>query len=171
VEYVALGCRSLVALLFLMSAASKLRSRSAYADFLAATRRLAPPWPPVRVAAVAVVAAELAIAALVAAPGTVRAGFALALGLLAAFTYAILAALRRPERAPCACFGASGRPLGYGHVARNLVLMAVSALGLLTDAPVTGDVAAMVTAIATGAVAAIVVALGDDLIDLFSPTA
>ncbi|MDP4510771.1 MauE/DoxX family redox-associated membrane protein [Nonomuraea turcica] len=170
-EYVALGCRSLVALLFLVSAASKLRGRSAYADFLAATRRLAPPWPPVRVAAAAVVAAELAIVVLVAVPGTVRAGFALALGLLAAFTCAIAAALRRAERTPCACFGASDRPLGRGHLARNLILMAVSALGLLTYAPVTGDVAAMLTAVAAGAVAAIVVALGDDLIDLFSPTA
>jgi hypothetical protein len=170
-EYVALGCRSLVALLVLVSAASKLRGRSAYTDFLAATRRLAPPWPPVGVAAATVVAAELAIVVLVAVPATVRAGFALAMGLLAAFTCAIAAALRRAERGPCACFGASDRPIGHGHVARNLVLMGVSALGLLTYAPVTGDVAAMLTAVAAGAVAAIVVALGDDLIDLFSPTA
>lgn len=170
-DYVALGCRSLVALVFLVSAVSKVRGGSAYADFLAATRRLAPPWLPVRVSGAAVVAAELAIVLLVAVPGTVRAGFALAVCLLAAFTSAILAALRRAVRAPCACFGASRRPLGYGHVARNLVLMAGSALGLVAYEPVTGDAGAALAAVAAGAVAAIAVALADDLIDLFGPTA
>lgn len=55
-----------------------------------------------------------------------------ALVLLVAFTVLLLAHLRAGSHPPCACFGAwSARPIGWGHVARNAVLigLAVVALG------------------------------------------
>jgi uncharacterized membrane protein YphA (DoxX/SURF4 family) len=55
-----------------------------------------------------------------------------ALGLLAAFTALILGNLRQGRRPPCACFGAwSARPVGRGHVIRNLVLMALAGAAAL----------------------------------------
>ncbi len=56
-----------------------------------------------------------------------------AAALLAAFTVLIVLRLAQGRRPPCACFGAwSAKPLGPGHVVRNVVLFAlaiVSAVG------------------------------------------
>jgi hypothetical protein len=41
-EYVMIGLRSLIALVFLISVASKLRRRRAFSEFVAATARLSP---------------------------------------------------------------------------------------------------------------------------------
>lgn len=50
-----------------------------------------------------------------------------ALGLLVAFTVLIVARLRAGDHPPCACFGRwSAAPLGWGHVARNVALMALA---------------------------------------------
>lgn len=171
-DYLTAGCRSLLALLFLASAAGKLRGAGAYRDFVAATARLAPRFLPARRAAVAVVAAEIAVVVLVAVPATTAAGFLLAVALLTAFTLAILAALRRDERAPCACFGRSRRRLGRGHVVRNLLLLVVAGLGLAGSAFAAAgptDTAGLLTAVAAGAVGALLVSFADDFIDLFSP--
>ena len=55
-----------------------------------------------------------------------------ALVLLVGFTIAIVVRLRQGRHPQCACFGAwSSRPLGWGHVARNLVLMAVAIVAAL----------------------------------------
>jgi uncharacterized membrane protein YphA (DoxX/SURF4 family) len=55
-----------------------------------------------------------------------------ALGLLLVFTALILGNLRHGRRPPCACFGAwSARPVGRGHVIRNLVLMALAGAAAL----------------------------------------
>lgn len=170
-EYLAVVCRSLLAVLFLASAVGKLRSRAAYARFTAATARLAPGGPPARRVAAAVVAAELAVVPLVAFPGTVLLGFGLALALLTGFTLAILAALRRNDRAPCACFGGAHGRLGYGQVLRNLILLACAVLGAVAaavaDPP--GDPAGVLLAVGGGAVAALLVAFADDIVDLFRP--
>jgi uncharacterized membrane protein YphA (DoxX/SURF4 family) len=49
--------------------------------------------------------------------------------LLAAFTVLLVVRLVQGRRPPCACFGAwSTRPVGYGSVARNLVLIALALL-------------------------------------------
>ncbi|MEU6427173.1 MauE/DoxX family redox-associated membrane protein [Microbispora sp. NPDC046973] len=175
-DYLIVGCRTLLALLFLASATGKLRGADAYRDFVAATGRLAPRFLPTRRAAVAVVATEIAIVALVAVPATAAAGFLLAAGLLTAFTLAILAALRRDERAPCACFGRSRRRLGRGHVVRNLLLLVVAGLGFAGSAiPVfpagPAETAGVLTAVTAGAVGALLVSFTDDFIDLFSPAA
>jgi len=58
---------------------------------------------------------------------------AVALGLLAAFTALIVRRLAQGRHPPCACFGAwSAKPLGWGHVARNVALAALGVVVLLT---------------------------------------
>lgn len=52
-----------------------------------------------------------------------------ALVVLVTFTALLVAQLARGHRPPCACFGAwSAKPLGVGHVVRNVVLVVVAAL-------------------------------------------
>ena len=49
---------------------------------------------------------------------------AAAASLLAVFTVLIVRKLAVGEHPPCACFGAwSAKPIGWGHVARNAILM------------------------------------------------
>jgi hypothetical protein len=173
-QYVLIGLRSLIALVFVISIASKLRRRHAFDEFLAATIRLSP-WPltaaPARWLAAAVVATELAAVLLVSVSATAPIGFAVAAALLLCFCGAILLALRRGERTPCRCFGSTEQPLGYPQVARNLVLLAAAVLGLAggrlpTDPP---DLPGVLVAVGAGALAATVVAAADDITSLFRP--
>lgn len=56
---------------------------------------------------------------------------AVAAVLLVAFTVLLVANFRSGRRPPCACFGAwSASPIGWRHVARNLTLLALTALAL-----------------------------------------
>lgn len=51
---------------------------------------------------------------------------------LVAFTVLLVVVLRRGQHPPCACFGAvSAKPLGWGHVVRNLVLLAVGVVAVV----------------------------------------
>lgn len=51
--------------------------------------------------------------------------------MLVAFTALILANLARGRRPRCACFGSwSSRPLGWRHVARNAVLVALALVAI-----------------------------------------
>jgi hypothetical protein len=57
----------------------------------------------------------------------------LAIVLLGAFTALIVRRLAQGRHPPCACFGAwSAKPLGWGHVARNLVLVALAVVTVAT---------------------------------------
>lgn len=57
---------------------------------------------------------------------------AAALAMLVSFTGLIVIRLREGRHPPCACFGAwSARPLGTGHVVRNLVLIALGVVAML----------------------------------------
>ncbi|WP_169986193.1 MauE/DoxX family redox-associated membrane protein [Microbispora sp. H10836] len=182
VAYLFAFCRLLTGIVFLMSAVSKLRGRTAYEEFTAATRALTRlPARRVRPVAALVVAAEAAVAPLLAWGPTVLAGFCVALGLLAAFTVAIVAALRRGRRVPCRCFGASAVPVGPGHLARNAVLVVAAAAGAVlaaTEAVVAGSGAVLAdldpaglaaVALAAGAMAALLSATGE-IADLFTST-
>jgi hypothetical protein len=56
----------------------------------------------------------------------------MALALLGAFTALIIRRLAQGRHPPCACFGAwSRRPLGWRHVVRNVVLMALALVAAL----------------------------------------
>jgi hypothetical protein len=183
--YVVLSVRCLLGAVFVMSAASKLRSRAAFDEFAASVRRVGVADRLVRPVAVIVAAVEVLIPVLLAVPVTAPAptggvsrlatgaGLALAAGLLSAFAVAILAALRRGVRAPCRCFGTSSTPLGFRHVARNSALVVAAAIGLaaltsVADGAVQPGNAAI--AAATGLVGAVLVTALDDLVELLSPS-
>ncbi|WP_021591173.1 MauE/DoxX family redox-associated membrane protein [Actinomadura welshii] len=173
--YVALGCRCMVGLVFAASVLGKLRGRESHARFVAAAGRLGPGWVlsriPAPVVAGGVIAAEAAVLVLLVPPGTAWIGFALA-GLLAmAFAVAVLAALRRGDRAPCQCFGGSDRPVSGVHLVRNGVLAAAAALGTTAGAVAAGPLepAGGVIAAVAGAVVAAFVVTADDLAGLFRP--
>lgn len=173
-EYVLIGLRSALVVVFVASAASKLRGRRAFAEFVTATTQLFPWRAPARLIhtlAAAVVATELAIVALLLLPATVPIGFAAATGLLLAFTGAILIALRRGNRTPCRCFGAAEQPLGRTHVIRNAGLLILGAAGLagslVTSA--TPDLPVALVSAGSGAVLALPAILADDIASLFRP--
>jgi hypothetical protein len=173
--YVVLGCRCVVGLVFVTSVVGKLRGRTAFAGFVAAAGRLGPGWVvsrvPAGVVAGGVVAAEAAVLVLLLHPSTAWAGFVLA-GLLAlAFAAAVLAALRRGDRAPCHCFGGSAGSVGGVHLVRNVVLVAAAGLGLAVGAAPTGPLApaGVIAAVVAGAVVAAVVVTADDVAELFRP--
>jgi hypothetical protein len=94
-------------------------------------------------------------------------------GLLAVLTAAVVRSLRRGQRSPCRCFGASNTPLGTRHVARNAVLAAFGVLGIA--AGTVGDASSLdlgpacVVAFAALIGVALTARL-DDLISLFLAT-
>ncbi len=110
---------------FLVAGASKLVAGEQWVDqarALGAPRWIAPavPWFEIVLGA--------ALVAQVARP--LVAGVAAL--VLVAFTGLIVARLTEGEHPACACFGRwSARPLGTGHVVRNVVLVVVAALALL----------------------------------------
>jgi hypothetical protein len=171
------GCRCAIGLVFVASIVGKVRGRESLADFVRAAGRLGSGWLtsriPARVLAGGVIAAEAAVVVLLVRPGSTWAGFALA-GLLAvAFAAAVVVALRRGDRSPCNCFGASARPIGRVHLVRNAVLVAVAGLGLAAEGAAVGpaEPAGVVAAVVAGVVVAAVVVRADDLADLFQPAA
>ncbi|MEV4641681.1 MauE/DoxX family redox-associated membrane protein [Actinoplanes sp. NPDC049548] len=162
----AVACRALLIVVFAVAVAGKARN---FPDFTTSVRRLAPRLP-ARVVARVVMSLEAVIVVLLAVPqATVAAaGSVLAGGLLAAFSVAIAAALRRGSAAPCKCFGRATTPLGPRHLARNVFLMAVAVAALAASADDdTATVAAYLVAGAAGALAGLVVVVLDDVLDLF----
>jgi hypothetical protein len=158
-----------IAGVFLVSAAGKIRNPGAYRGFRTSVTDLTglPPGP-ARLTAPAVIGAELLVVALVA----IRSVTApiLALLLLTAFTVVLGRARARATDRPCNCFFASTSPVGTRHVVRNLVLMLVGAAALaLRTMPLAPGGWAM-AALAAGPLVAVVV-YWDTLADLFTPMA
>ena len=110
---------------FVVAGASKLAARDSWpeqARGLGAPAWTIPivPWFELVVGALLVVQVARTVVAL------------LAIGLLMVFTVMIAANLRQGRRPPCACFGAwSAKPIGGGHIARNLALIAVAVVAAL----------------------------------------
>ncbi len=78
------------------------------------------PWFEIALGAVLVVQLSRVVAAVV------------ALAVLAAMTALIIRRLAQGEHPPCACFGAwSAKPLGWGHVGRNAVLMVLAVVAIV----------------------------------------
>jgi len=172
VRYLVLVAGATLWLVFAVSAVSKIRTRAAYAAFVASTGRLLPAgsrW--VRQAALLVVVAEVAVVVLL--PVLPALGLAIAAVLLAAFTVAIAGAVRRGVTAPCRCFGSSARPLGVAQAVRNGVL-AVLATGGAAGAVAVPDVLAGAhpAGVAIAALGALVLAVltisFDDVADLLT---
>ena len=173
-EYLALACRALLGVVFLVSALTKLTSPVRYRSFVRATRRMrVVPRALVKQTAVLVVAAEASIVVLLAIPTTVTAlaGFVVAFGLLSGFTVGIVVAVRDGDTEPCACFGRSTTPMGPQHVWRNGFLLLIAAAGF-AGALVGGSPELGVAVIAGvgGLVFGGLVTVFDDLYELFRPT-
>jgi hypothetical protein len=170
VDYLLLGCESLLIVTFLAAAAGKARpaGRRAFRRSLGDAgipRRLVP------AVSVAVVAAEALAALLMLAAPTALWGPALSVALLAGLTGGVARVLRGGRTVACACFGRAVRPLGAVHLVRNagLLLVATAALAMVpTAGPVRTEVLA--TSLPAGTVAALLVMGADDVAALFSST-
>jgi len=164
-EYLRAGFASLIGLVFLASAVSKLRD---YGEFFRSLPVLAPVRPALlRPLAVAVITSEAAVPILLVIPSTRTWGFGLGGGLLAAFSAAIAAALQRGRRTPCRCFGASSTPLGAGHLIRNTILLITAVAGGLApgeQAPAAG----VALAVGAGLFAAVLIVAFEDIVYLFA---
>ncbi|MFJ6195515.1 MauE/DoxX family redox-associated membrane protein [Micromonospora sp. NPDC092111] len=170
-RYLEVGTRALLAVVFVAALVGKVSGRASYAAFVRSLRQMdVVPVRVVRPAAAATVVAEAMVVLLLLVPARWGgiAGSVLAGVLLAAFTAAVLATVRRGRRAPCRCFGASDTPLGWRHVVRNLGLTAAAALGLAASVS-SGELqlAAASLAVFAGLLAGALVAALDELVALF----
>lgn len=128
--YAALICRTVVGLVFAVSAFSKLRNGAAYREFASWLASVPVPLASKRVLPVALAGAESAIVVLVADPATAVAGLVLAVLTLAALTAGTAVAVGRGARVTCQCFGPSRTELATHHVLRNGFLLVLAAVGL-----------------------------------------
>ncbi|SCG74993.1 Methylamine utilisation protein MauE [Micromonospora siamensis] len=166
-------CRSLLATVFVVAALSKIAGRPAWLGFVQSLRELNQvPDAAVRPAAITTVTTEalVVVLLLVPSPTAGMVGSAIAAGLLAAFVVVIGLAIARGNRTPCRCFGTSNVPLGWPHVVRNLVLIGVAGLGLLSaSAAGTTPAATVLLAGAGGLVAGILITAAEDIVALVRP--
>lgn len=166
--------RVLLGLVFLCSLVGKVRGADAYREFRSAMVALVPATRPyARVCAPLVVSAEVSVILLLAVPGTVTAGFGLAVLLLGAFTATLVGVLRRRAVATCGCFGGAGAPVAPRHVVRNAALLAVALAGVvigLGGAPpvLTGPSPGLLAAWGVGAVSSLPVVVLDDIAEAVS---
>ncbi|GAA0369601.1 hypothetical protein NE235_20065 [Actinoallomurus spadix] len=164
-ESVRLGCACLVGLVFVVSAVAKLRD---FDGFARSVPDLVPARPDrARLLAIAVTVLEASVPPLLITPATAPYGFGIAAVLLAAFTVAIAAAIRRGRRATCRCFGPSRVPLGPRHLVRNGALLGCAMLGAVSPGglPPAGGIA---VAAAAGLVGAVLIVSFEDIVDLFA---
>ena len=174
-QYLAIGCRTAVALAFLLAIAGKLVGAGAFAEFSRSVVAMkAAPAPLAPVVARATVLAE-ALTMVLLAMGfriAVLAGFSLAAVLTVAFSYAVVRTVRSGNRTACRCFGRSSTPLGRRHLVRNGLLLAVSVAGLtasLAGGP--AKLAGALVAVLAGLFLGLVIAAFDDLAQLLAPAA
>jgi hypothetical protein len=165
-----LGCRAALIVVFGLAIAGKIRGRASWHAFVQTLEAFGAPssWPRAPAAAVIVGLEAAATALLAAAPAL---GYCIALGLLASFTAALGMALRRGQRAPCRCFGASERPIGPAHLARNATLLAVAVAGIGARSMTSPGVAGLqetIAAVLVGGIAGFLITRWDDLLFLFS---
>ncbi|MEV0157537.1 MauE/DoxX family redox-associated membrane protein [Micromonospora sp. NPDC050686] len=165
-----LGVRSLLATVLLLAAIGKLRSRRHHRDFRRSLDGYAFLPPRARGAvAVTVPAAELAVAGLLAVPRSAWLGWLAATALLTCFTAGTGWALTRGRAVRCACFGPGGRLVAGRHLARDLALTGLAAVGAATAAPAAPTVAAAAVAVPAGALLGLLVSRMDDVAALLTP--
>lgn len=174
-QYLAFGVDCLVALVFVLSALSKVRTAQ-WRDFVESTRRLVGTFLPsrsappavARLVAPVVVAAEASVVLLLVPARPVA--LALAAVLVTAFGAAIGLALKRGVATACRCFGGTAE-LGPWHLVRNALLLVAIATGLLIapGGPGTADVGGLAVAAVAGLVLGALLVRLDDLAGLFGP--
>lgn len=128
--YAALICRTVIGLVFAVSAFSKLRNGTAYREFASWLASVPVPLARNRFLPPVLAGAEAAIVVLVAVPATAVAGLVLAVLTLAALTAGTAVAVRRGARVTCQCFGPARTELSAHHVLRNGFLLVLAVAGL-----------------------------------------
>jgi hypothetical protein len=96
-----------------------------------------------------------------------------AVALLVVLTAGIVLALSRRSTAPCACFGASDRPLSWRHVLRNGLMLLVGVAGVVIAvafSPAVVDPVGAGLAGVVGVVVAVVLIRLDEIVELFAPS-
>ena len=123
-----LACVSL-ATIFVVSGVAKLTDRDGTREAVAG---FGVPPSLVQPVALGLAPAEIVVAVLVLVPATAAAGLVLALGLLLAFTAAVVIALRAGRRPECHCFGRiGGADVSARTVVRNLALAGLAVVGIV----------------------------------------
>jgi uncharacterized membrane protein YphA (DoxX/SURF4 family) len=167
------GAVVLCGVVLLVSAVSKVRGRSDYAEFVASVPAFGIPARWTGLFAVLTVVAEFVIALLLLVSvftgfWPAVAGLVLAVGMFGVLTAVVWRAVSRQSGAVCRCFGRTRTKLAHRHVVRNAFLLAVAAFGLIALSVVDGSVdpVAVWLAVTVGAVGAVLVVRFDDLADL-----
>lgn len=163
-SYLALACRSLIGVVFVASALSKLRSRAAFGAFvswLAGLPVLPRRWS--RAVAAVMAASEVSVVMLLALPWTATAGLAFAAVMLAAFAAGAFVVTRGEATVPCQCFGPSSAPLSGRHVARDAALCVVAASGAAGAGPIAARFPAITLSVGCGLTLALFVIYLDDI--------
>lgn len=137
-----------LAVVLIFASVSKIRAAT-WAQFRRSVQTLAGlPNSWVSLAAVTVIAAEACVAGLLIAryPAPPFGPIAF-IGLMTAFTIAVIIALGRDQTARCACFGTrSSEPLSPRTITRNLVLIAIAGFTLfIDDGPLVQTAASVLT--------------------------
>ncbi|WP_433892065.1 MauE/DoxX family redox-associated membrane protein [Streptomyces sp. CA-111067] len=172
--WIEVEARLVLAGVFAVSAASKLRSARAFASFEEAVARLGGvPGRVLRPVSAGLAGAEALLAVAVLVPATAFAAVLLSAVMLLTFSAALARALRAGEPVRCNCFGPSQRPVSAAQLTRNGLLIALAAAALTTwpsETSTPADVGPaplliclLVAVVTTGAIT-----LWDDLADLFA---
>lgn len=167
--YAVLGCQLVVAGVFALSSAGKLRDPAGFARSLEPFGIGARARRPL---AGALIATELVVVPLVLWRPLAAAGLFLAAGLLALFAAAIARTVRAGRRVRCRCFGADGAVLRPAHAWRNGALAGLAlAGGALAATDPAGTIEAGGAVVVAAAAAAVLLLLWafDDVAELLAP--
>ena len=159
-----IACRCLFGTVFAFSVVSKVRSRAAWNSLRAWLAAM--PFRPLRLKGMplALITAETAVVALVAAAPL--AGLILGAVLALTLTVGLYLVVRSDSREPCHCFGVSSEPLSGQQVIRNGVLLALATAGSVCAAATAGHrpgLAESVLAAIAGLAAALLIVFSADL--------
>lgn len=128
-SYTLIFCRSVVVVVFLLSATGKLKDMEAFRDAVSGFRVVPANWS--RAVAGVSVLLELLVCLLIIVGGSLAAGgFLLSIVLLLTFTAALTWALRRKLNVSCNCFGYTQRRVSSYDIVRNLLLCLCGAVGV-----------------------------------------
>jgi uncharacterized membrane protein YphA (DoxX/SURF4 family) len=166
--YVALAAQLALAGVFLVSGLAKARSISDTEEMVARLRALV--WPGGksldRAASWVLVLTEITTGAALLFSGSLRTAATLvAVALLCAFTATALWSARARLNLACACFGRSKAVLGWRHVWRNTVLLAIALAGLAGPGAAL-EVGGVAVAVAAALTVMVLTAFYDDIVDL-----
>ncbi len=169
-ESLDLGCRVAVAVIFGVASVSKSYRRAAFEEFVASLPGFGFPRALARrPVGAALVAAEAASAVSVLFLPAV--GFPLALLLTCGFLLGLTHVLWKGKPVACRCFGGASATIGPEHLVRNVLLLAIAALGVLHTfgllPPTPAQLEAQAAAAFAGLLLAGLIVRWDDLVFIF----